>query len=185
MPAILYPPNSYCNMLPPYLTAFTVQSYLKMPFATFPVHTKHKVCTAFKGQEPNSIQDTPHVSHTSTSILSSQTCRHLISVDVLSHKRSKWNSVITNLDFILHLWRCLMVYAPLMKCFRSQALCTEWPKIPSSAESDGCCTVLKLGKCHKPNSSVGIRDFIQALRTSTHPAISWVSAMLLLLIGGD
>jgi hypothetical protein len=57
-----------------------------MPIATFPVHPKNKDFIAFKGEEFNAIQDTPNVSHTSTSILSSQTCLRLISVDVLSQK---------------------------------------------------------------------------------------------------
>jgi len=35
-------------MLPPYLATFNVQSSLKMPVVTFSVHTKHKVCAAFK-----------------------------------------------------------------------------------------------------------------------------------------
>ena len=51
----------YVAALPNYIHC-TV--FLEMPVATFPVHTKHKVCAVFKGQESNSIQDTPHVSHT-------------------------------------------------------------------------------------------------------------------------
>jgi len=86
MPVNLYHPNSYCNMLPPYLTTFNGQSSLKIPVVAFPVHTKHKVCTVFKGPQSNANQDSPYVSHTSTSILSSQTCLRPISVDVLSNK---------------------------------------------------------------------------------------------------
>ena len=86
MPATLYHLNSYRNMLPPHITTVNVQSSLKMPIATFPVHPKNKDFIAFKGQEFNAIQATPHVSHTSTLILSSQTCVGLISVDVLSQK---------------------------------------------------------------------------------------------------
>jgi hypothetical protein len=37
--------------VPPHLSTFNVQSYLKIPVATFPIHTKSKVCIAFKGQD--------------------------------------------------------------------------------------------------------------------------------------
>ena len=54
----------------------------------------------------------------------------------------------------------------------SQALCTDWAKSPCAVEQEGCCTVLKLEKSHKPKSSVGIYDFNHALRTSTDSALS-------------
>ena len=58
------------------------------------------------------------------------------------------------------------------KCHCSQTLRTDWVKIACAAEQEGWCTVLKVGKSHKPNNLVGIRDFIHAHRTSTHSAIS-------------
>ena len=47
--------------------------FLEMPVATFPVHTKPKVCTVFTGHTSNVIKDKPHVSHTSTQY---HTCKH-------------------------------------------------------------------------------------------------------------
>ena len=58
-------------MLQPYLVIFYVQSSLKIPVATFPVHAEHKVCTSFKGQESNEIQGKLHVSRTLRNFISS------------------------------------------------------------------------------------------------------------------
>jgi hypothetical protein len=50
MLVIRYHLNSYCNMLLPYLTAFTVQSFLEMPTTSFPAVRKSKVYALFKSQ---------------------------------------------------------------------------------------------------------------------------------------
>ena len=53
----------YVAAIPNYIRC---TGFLEMPVATFPVHTKPKVCTVFTGQTSNVIKDKPHVSHTST-----------------------------------------------------------------------------------------------------------------------
>jgi hypothetical protein len=71
------------------------------------------------------------------------------------------------------------------KCFCSLVLLKEWPKSLCAVEQEKCSTVLTVGKSHTPNSVAGTCDFNQTLQTSTHSAIPWLSAMLLLLIDGD
>ena len=44
--------------------------------------------------------------------------------------------------------------------------------IPCVSDQERCCTALNVGKSHKQNTSVAIRDFTHALRTSTHAALT-------------
>ena len=56
-------------------------------------------------------------------------------------------------------------------CYCIQALYTGRVKSPFAAQQEGCRTVLKLGKSHKPNTSCNLRDIIQAVPTSTNRAL--------------
>ena len=46
--------------------------------------------------------------------------------------------------------------------------------IPCAFEQERCCNVLKVGQSHKPNTSVGTRDFIHALHVTSITHSTWL-----------
>jgi len=72
-------------------------------------------------------------------------------------------SMSMNLNFILFLRCCSLFDAIHQNSFSSYSFNVGEANIACAIEQGSCCTVLKVGKSHKPNTSVGIRDFIHAL----------------------
>ena len=101
MLVILYHLKSYCNILLPYLTTFTVHSSLEMPITTFPALRNPKVPSVFKGQ-------TQYFLYTEFNIIFAKV-PNIFSVDILSHNCSMRNIKIVSLNSVLLQWLCSMV----------------------------------------------------------------------------
>ena len=135
MPAIPYPPNSYCNMSLSYLTTFTTV-FLKTPISIFLDLRKSKFCAVFEGE-------TPCFFYTDLNIISRT------SLDTSPHNCSMSNTKMSHTNAqSMALFHGLATINE--KCYCSHTLCTVSQKC-CAAEQGRCCAVLKLGKFHKPN----------------------------------
>ena len=134
-----------------------------MPVATFPVHTKPKVCTIFTDQTSNFIKDKPHVFHKSTQY---HTCKHAYILFPLTfyHKKFYMQYHVFKSQFYstsMALFRGLGTISEERYC--SQGLFREWAKSPSAAEKEECCTVLKVGK-YSRTSVHELNSFLKVVR---------------------